>query len=797
MLQEHEKLSLQPHEQDCNLETVITAIMLWSNSTYLASFGNASLWLIYLFIGNQSKYIHGKPTSFAAHHLAYIPKLLDTIQDFYKDTFGQSATAAVLTHCKCELMQAIWRFLLDADFIDAYQHGFVIKFPDGVSHRVFPHIFTYAADYPEKVLLACMKFLGRCPCPRCLVQKDNIFKLGTNLINLVHELISVKGYSILSSVIERIIGATSVTPIQNAFLDKLAKFRFDFHSMLVPDFMHKFELGVWKATLTHLLQILYAYGGNAVQDLNEQYRLVPTFGRDTVCKFSANVSGLTKLAAHDFEDLLQCAMPVFDGLLPEPFNSTVLNLLFELATWHAFRKLSACAQCQHIKASKDKNKRSERTNSEVEDDSPPKHQVFNLLTYKLHALGDYVKLIWQYGTTDNYSMQVGELEHCRVKHFYVWTNKNKFARGIARLQCHEHILQRMREVNHERAAARDTQPPVETEDLCPSLHFIDQDPLPHCSPEDHYQMSSSQKHYWDVSSWLGKNRNNQATKNFLLHLKDHLLGRLSGLAYDGDETLFTATEQNSVIIMNNWIYHHKVLRVNYTTYNLQCAQDSLNPHTHADIMVLARDQEDSHPYWVYNLSQPFDINVQLLCWDHPLPVKQPTMMRIGTGTVSTCSLTDIFMRFRRGGVRHKTTQRETSCLLDDQDALDKVPFQREKEHHLSELDEAFEEDDDMEDNKNGDMQSSSEEADDSEGESDDTDDEDDEDDDLASTPFKAIINDTIADKMDEFGYSSLDQVLDEDDVGEDTNNDLDADELGPEDGEDVMNVFDEDNFADL
>jgi len=27
-------------------------------------------------------------------------------------------------------------------------------------------------------------------------------------------------------------------------------------------------------------------------------------------------------------------------------------------------------------------------------------------TYKLHALGDYVKSIWLYGTTDNYSTQI-------------------------------------------------------------------------------------------------------------------------------------------------------------------------------------------------------------------------------------------------------------------------------------------------------------------------------------------------------------------------------------------------------
>jgi hypothetical protein len=72
---EHEKLCAQPRETGCNLEPVIVAIMLWSDSTHLANFGTASLWPIYLYIGNQSKYARGKPTSFAAHHLAYIPKV--------------------------------------------------------------------------------------------------------------------------------------------------------------------------------------------------------------------------------------------------------------------------------------------------------------------------------------------------------------------------------------------------------------------------------------------------------------------------------------------------------------------------------------------------------------------------------------------------------------------------------------------------------------------------------------------------------------------------------------------------
>jgi hypothetical protein len=36
----------------------------------------------------------------------------------------------------------------------------------------------------------------------------------------------------------------------------------------------------------------------------------------------------------------------------------------------------------------------------------PLPKIFNMCTYKLHALGDYVASIWLYGTTDNYSTQV-------------------------------------------------------------------------------------------------------------------------------------------------------------------------------------------------------------------------------------------------------------------------------------------------------------------------------------------------------------------------------------------------------
>jgi hypothetical protein len=76
---------------------------------------------------------------------------------------------------------------------------------------------------------------------------------------------------------------------------------------------------------------------------------------------------------------------------------------------------------------------------------------------------------------------------------------------------------------------------------------------------------------------------------------------LLGCNFDGDKHSFTAAERNRLIIINNRIYKHKVLRVNYTTYDLRREQDSLNSRTHADFMTLSHEDDipdhKRFPYW--------------------------------------------------------------------------------------------------------------------------------------------------------------------------------------------------------
>ena len=61
--------------------------------------------------------------------------------------------------------------------------------------------------------------------------------------------------------------------LQNAFVDRLGSV-FQPAKMLVVDFMHEIELGVWKNLFTHLIRILYCNKEeDLVNELNERFAI--------------------------------------------------------------------------------------------------------------------------------------------------------------------------------------------------------------------------------------------------------------------------------------------------------------------------------------------------------------------------------------------------------------------------------------------------------------------------------------------------------------------------------------------
>ena len=136
---------------------------------------------------------------------------------------------------------------------------------------------------------------------------------------------------------------------------------------------------------------------------------------------------------------------MFDGLLAEPYNTYVLKLLFELAHWHGLAKLrihtdltldilsnvttslgislrtfeeKTCAAFETRELERERaarQRRQEKSTARGASESkrptapnsskPRKQKGLNLMTYKYHALGDYVDTIRRFGTTDSYSTQ--------------------------------------------------------------------------------------------------------------------------------------------------------------------------------------------------------------------------------------------------------------------------------------------------------------------------------------------------------------------------------------------------------
>ncbi|KIM67436.1 hypothetical protein SCLCIDRAFT_46324, partial [Scleroderma citrinum Foug A] len=279
-LQTHKDLQQSPPEPGCDLECVVIALMFWSDATQLTTFGNAKLWPCYMFFGNKLKYRRCKPSCCLCSHTAYFNHICTCIlfKDFATEHFGGKAPPAdFMAHCHRKLFHKQWGIILDDEFLEVWEHGIIIHFCDGVEHRFYPRIFTYSADYPEKVLLASICNLGQCPCPRCTIPMSRVHNLGmsrdkTERVTLAHvddcvrqsKIQSARTHiydftlGVTSTAVESLLKDQSLVPTSNTFSNRLSCLGFDLFCMLVVDLMHEFELGIWKALFTHLICILNA-----------------------------------------------------------------------------------------------------------------------------------------------------------------------------------------------------------------------------------------------------------------------------------------------------------------------------------------------------------------------------------------------------------------------------------------------------------------------------------------------------------------------------------------------------------
>jgi hypothetical protein len=104
--------------------------------------------------------------------------------------------------------------------------------------------------------------------------------------------------------------------------------------------------------------------------------------------------------------------------------------------------------------------------------------------------------------------------------------------------------------------------------------------------DQRYNMSNSRNDPVDLYSFVHEHQGDPAFKAFIPKLKDNILGHLLERNYEGDMySEFTDQERNTVHIAGNRIYHCKMVKINYTTYDIRHDGDTINTWTYPDIMV--------------------------------------------------------------------------------------------------------------------------------------------------------------------------------------------------------------------
>ena len=126
-------------------------------------------------------------------------------------------------------------------------------------------------------------------------------------------------------------------------------------------------------------------------------------------------------------------MPCFEGLLPEPYNSIILDMLFQLAAFMMFSKMrlhtektlasfdtsvvalgkamrdfltKVCAYFDTRELPKETESRKRRKHATLNNtvvELTPQSKTLNLNTPKLHRLGDYANAVREFGPLDTFS----------------------------------------------------------------------------------------------------------------------------------------------------------------------------------------------------------------------------------------------------------------------------------------------------------------------------------------------------------------------------------------------------------
>ncbi|KAI0058289.1 hypothetical protein BV25DRAFT_1919489 [Artomyces pyxidatus] len=280
--------------------TIIPCI--WSSDkTQVTVFRNKSAYPVYLTIGNIAKDIRRKPSKQAHILVAYLPT--DRLDHIKSNKTRRKAVANLFHACMSRIMESVKAHAVN---------GVAMAGGDGVVRCCHPIFAVFVGDYPEQVLVGCVKS-GQCP--KCEVDPDDLGELFISPNRkIIPVLNALKAIDRGPAEFVAATAAAGIKPVVKPFWEDLP-YANVFQSF-TPDLLHQLYQGVVKHVIGWVKK---AYGQ---AELDARCSRMPP--NHNLRLFSSGISHLSRVSGQEHKDICRILLGLVIGLrLPRGLSGVV------------------------------------------------------------------------------------------------------------------------------------------------------------------------------------------------------------------------------------------------------------------------------------------------------------------------------------------------------------------------------------------------------------------------------------------------------------------------------------------
>ncbi|KAF8952951.1 hypothetical protein BDZ97DRAFT_1992200 [Flammula alnicola] len=395
----------------------IVPIIISSDKTQLTTFCNKLAYPVYMTIGNIPKHIHRKPSRQGQVLLAYLPT--SKLSHISNKSARRRALANFFHACMGFILHPLEEVGLT---------GLELTSGDGAVRDGHPIFASYVGDYPEQILVTCVK-TGECP--TCPVPRDELgdpdgVSAPRELDDILDALDTIDQGA---TAFTRACKEAGIKPIQQPFWKNLPFV--NIYRSITPDILHQLYQGMIK----HLISWIRSACGDT--EIDARCRRLPP--NHNIRLFLKGISHLSRITGTEHDQICRFLLGIIiDIHLPHGFSN--VRLLRAVRGMLDFLYLAKYPV--HTTETLDELEKSLEmfnTNRQIFVDLGI-HVDFNFP--KGHFTGHYRYLIELYGTADNFNTEYTERLHINLaKDAYRSTNsKDEYPQMTAWLDRREQVL---------------------------------------------------------------------------------------------------------------------------------------------------------------------------------------------------------------------------------------------------------------------------------------------------------------------------------------------------------------------